>query len=94
MDEFNKRLKKLRLERKLTMRAAAKLIGIPETTYREWEYGRKIQGEPYLSIANAFGVSISELLEDESAGLTIEQRLDRIKNDVNIVHSELKKSKK
>ena len=76
------------------MRKAAQLIGVPETTYREWEYGRQIRGEPYLKIAKAFGISVSELLGAESSNLTVDQRLNRILEDTAIVHAELKKCKK
>ncbi|AUN97433.1 hypothetical protein C0V70_04780 [Bacteriovorax stolpii] len=63
-EHISKRLKRFREARNLTMREAAKRIGVPETTYREWEYGRAIRGEPYVNIARAFEVTLEDLLGD------------------------------
>ena len=49
------------------MREVAKRIRVPETTYREWEYGRAMQGQPYVAIARALGVSLHELMTGETA---------------------------
>lgn len=35
---------------------------MPITTYREWENGRKIIGEPYLELCRVFDVSLFELM--------------------------------
>lgn len=82
MDSFRKRLKRLREihDPPLTMRQAAQLVGVPESTYREWEYGRKIRGvEPYIKIAQAFGVSLDELLGARSTHeSSIEQDIEDI----------------
>ncbi|MBX3032963.1 MAG: helix-turn-helix transcriptional regulator [Bdellovibrionaceae bacterium] len=82
MDSFRKRLKRLREahDPPLTMRQAAHFVGVPESTYREWEYGRKIRGvEPYVKIAKAFGVSLDELLGAENAPeSSIEQDIEDI----------------
>ena len=64
IEPISKKLIRLRKERNLSIRETARLIDVPETTYREWEYGRSIRGEPYLKIAKAFGVSLNELLGD------------------------------
>lgn len=32
------------------------------TTYREWEFGRAIQGQPYMAMAEVLGVTLSELM--------------------------------
>ena len=44
------------------MTEVAARTGVPLTTYREWEYGRAIQGEPYGAIAKVLEVSLEELL--------------------------------
>jgi transcriptional regulator with XRE-family HTH domain len=84
---LHKRLKRFREQRKLTMRETAKLIGIPETTYREWEYGRSIRGEPYLKIAEAFGVSLEDLLGSPKRGSEL------IEGDINSLIRELSEFK-
>ena len=44
MDTIGKKLKRLRIQRDLTMREVAAGIQVPLTAYREWEYGRAIRG--------------------------------------------------
>lgn len=76
------------------MREAARRIGVPETTYREWEYGRAIRGEPYPKIAAAFGVSLEVLFgAGVSEDVTIENRLKRISEEVTAIHDQIKKLK-
>jgi transcriptional regulator with XRE-family HTH domain len=59
-----KRLRRFRTQggQKMTLNEVAKRVGVPVTTYRDWEYGREIKGEPYLRLSEAFGVSLTELL--------------------------------
>jgi DNA-binding transcriptional regulator YiaG len=42
-EPLNQRLERLRREKGLTAKAMAKLIGVAESTYREWEYGRGLK---------------------------------------------------
>ncbi len=44
------------------MKEVAEAIGVPSSTYREWEMGTKISGEPYLALSQLFGVSLSYLM--------------------------------
>lgn len=86
--EFAKHLKKLRENRKLSIRQTAKLVGVPESTYRDWEYGNAIQGEPYPQIAKAFGITLNELFgvtDDES----VDAQLDKIIAITHTVKSKL-----
>lgn len=60
---FHQRLKRLRNENKLTVKEMSARIGVPESSYREWEYGRAITGgEHYIQIAKVLGLSVYELL--------------------------------
>lgn len=62
-ETFHERLKRLRTQKGLTMKEVARAIAVPETTYREWEYGRDIKGaEPYIKLAVVFGIGVHELL--------------------------------
>jgi transcriptional regulator with XRE-family HTH domain len=63
--KFHERIRSLRESSRLTVKEIAQQIGVPESTYREWEYGRAITGEPYLKLARVLGVDIRELLGDE-----------------------------
>ena len=65
MSHFSKRLIEYRRIRKLTVKQVAENLGIPATTYRDWEYGNAITGEPYLKLANLFQISLYELLTGE-----------------------------
>lgn len=94
MEGFGRKIRKLRLERRISMREAARRIGVAETTYREWEYGRKIRGEPYRRIALTFGVSLEWLLSDSDGEMPIEDRIQRVIGDLTAVHAELQKRKK
>lgn len=80
---FGERLKKLRLVKKISQREAARRIGVHESTYRQWEYGKAIQGEPYPQIAKAFDISLEELF-GVSSEESVEDKLDKI---VTITHS-------
>lgn len=62
MESLDKRLKRLREKKGITVKQLCQEIGIPVTTYREWEYGRAITGEPYVALAQVLGVSVYELL--------------------------------
>ena len=64
-ESLGQRLKRLREEKAISIKEVAEKIGVPLTTYREWEHGRKIVGEPYAALANLLGVSIYELITGE-----------------------------
>lgn len=70
MEAFGIRLKRIRESRGLTVSGVARTAGVPPTTYREWEYGRAIKGEPYLKIADALGISVYELLTGHAPATT------------------------
>lgn len=56
------KLQQLRRQSGLSVKQIAAEIGVAQSTYRDWEYGRAIRGEPYADLAKVFGVSLSELL--------------------------------
>jgi transcriptional regulator with XRE-family HTH domain len=62
MEPIGERLKRLREKKGLSAIDVAKAINVPPSTYREWEYGRTIRGEPYLKLANVLDVSLYELM--------------------------------
>lgn len=65
MESFGQRLKKLRLTAGLSQKQVAERAGISASTYRDWEYGKQIKGEPYIDLALALNVSITELFTDK-----------------------------
>ncbi len=56
------RLKKFREEKGLTFKKVAEALDMPVSTYRDWEYGKSIRGEPYEKLARLFEVSLEELI--------------------------------
>ena len=84
MEEFNKRLKRLRIQKGYTIKSFAKKIGVPVSTYREWEYGRLIRGsKSYEVIAKVLGVSLANLLTGISNDKQlIIQKIDKLQIDL------------
>ncbi|MNJ96839.1 transcriptional repressor DicA [compost metagenome] len=62
MESLSKRLQTLRLKQGLSQKQVADQLGIAASTYRDWEYGKQIKGEPYLDLAGVFQVSLTELM--------------------------------
>ena len=68
----------------------ARQIQVAPSTYREWEYGRAIKGEPYAKLAQVFQTTLSELLLGEEARSStirkdlqeVEEILQRIKSRI------------
>lgn len=63
--EIGDRLRVYRHQRDLKPKDVAKAVGVAVTTYREWENGRRISGEPYLALAKLFQIPVAELLSGE-----------------------------
>ena len=64
MNNFAKNLTNIRRWQKLSQKEAAEKFGVPQSTYANWEQGRRepsIQGI-YL-IINTFGISANDLFE-------------------------------
>ena len=59
---LGERLRYLRTQRNLSISEVARYVGVSVSTYREWEYGRGIKGEPYLKLAILFDVNLTYLL--------------------------------
>lgn len=72
MSEFGKRLEKLRIREGLSVSEVARHISVSTSTYREWEYGRQIKGEPYEKLASILNVSLNELLTGKKLKLEIQ----------------------
>lgn len=81
METVNQRMKRLRLSAGLSLKQVAARAQIPLTTYREWEYGRAIRGEPYVRIAESLNVSLYFLLTGKKPGSTeIEENLSQMED--------------
>jgi transcriptional regulator with XRE-family HTH domain len=61
-EHISKRLQALRQKHGLTLGEVGRAINVPTSTYRDWEYGSEIKGEPYQKLAKLFGVSLTFLI--------------------------------
>lgn len=88
MNEFHKRLRRLRTEAGYTMGGMAANLKVPISTYREWEYGRTIRnGEMYVRMARILSVSVHYLL----TGVSPEKdRVSALLNSISKQFEELK----
>ena len=59
---LGERLRTLRTEKKLSISEVARHVGVSVSTYRDWEYGKEIKGEPYLKLATLLNVNLTYLL--------------------------------
>ncbi|MGE0529267.1 MAG: helix-turn-helix transcriptional regulator [Bdellovibrionales bacterium] len=79
MSPLANRLKALRARTGLSVAEVARRVNVAPSTYRDWEYGRSIKGEPYVKLAEIFGVTLSELLIGREADLRgVKKKLDEI----------------
>ena len=79
LNDLGERLKALRVTQGLSINEVAKIIGVAESTYRDWEYGRQIMGEPYEKLAKAFNTSLSFLMTGEPHEIASElEKIERI----------------
>jgi len=90
MDSIHIRLKKYRQRLCLTLQDVATQTGIPASTYKEWENGRQIRGEPYLLLAETFQIPLQELLtgEQSKAQQTL-ACIERIEKELQTLKKEL-----
>lgn len=61
-ESFPMRLRRFRTAKGIKVKDMALKLGVSVSTYRDWEYGRAIKGEPYPKIAEILSVSLHELL--------------------------------
>lgn len=82
-------IRQYRLRKGYSVVQLAQKIGVSTSTLRDWEEGRKIQGEPYSAIAEALGVSVSEILFGSEYKASIAEDLEAIEAIVKKLKSKL-----
>jgi transcriptional regulator with XRE-family HTH domain len=91
-EQLGDRLRRLRLDRGLAIEEVARQLNVSSSTYREWENGRAIQGEPYVKMRDLFQVSLEELLTGSKGDSTKAlSELVAIEKHVTALRSELLK---
>jgi transcriptional regulator with XRE-family HTH domain len=71
MESLGKRLQRLRSIKNFSQSDIAKIIGVSPSTYREWEQGRQIKGEPYEKLASIFEVTLTELITGKKTEIEV-----------------------
>ena len=67
METFAQRITKRRSSLGLTQKEVAQALGVPLSTYKEWEYGRRVQGEGvYVKLSEVLEVNLRTLLTGET----------------------------
>ena len=61
-EEFSVRLKRLREKAGLSTHELAKLIGIAQSTYSDWENGKGLRPVPYQKMSQVLAISVTELI--------------------------------
>lgn len=61
-ESFPIRLRRFRTAKGIKVKDMALQLGVSVSTYRDWEYGRAIKGEPYPKMAEILSVTLNELL--------------------------------
>ncbi|HEX7675861.1 MAG TPA: helix-turn-helix transcriptional regulator [Bdellovibrio sp.] len=90
MSGIHDRLRRLRLQQNLTINNIAEKTGISASTYKAWENGRQIQGEPYPALARVYQVSLQELITGEKANcFQILERIDRLRHELQEMKNDL-----
>ena len=86
METVGKRLKFYRVRKKLSMKQVAEILGVPASTYRDWEYGKAIQGEPYAKLAEVLDINLIELLTGKSThNRNLIDEIEKLENSVKTI---------
>ena len=65
------RLRRLRLNKRITAAEMARLIGVAPTTYREWEKSRGLSLPPFQKISQVLAISVTELISGEKPNMQV-----------------------
>ncbi len=68
----------------MSMKDIAQQIGVSDSTYREWEYGRSIRGEQcYEKLASALRISVYELVTGKPTSFQkMAETIERIEREL------------
>lgn len=82
------KIRQLRLERKMTLKETAKYLEVPVSTYRDWEYGRKMPADAILKLAEAFDVPMTIFTQREMGpGADLQRAIDLMEEALRIVRN-------
>lgn len=89
--DISEKIKKRRFELGLTAKDVAMQLNVAESTYRDWENGRKIQGEPYVQLSKILNLPLASLfgIEQSSEVIQLKMDIDQLSEQVNSIRSRL-----
>lgn len=89
-ESLGDRLRRFRVERGLSIEDVSRSLNISSSTYREWENGRAIRGEPYIKMRDLFQVSLEELMSGKKGDqYKVLGQIDTLENQVRVLRSEI-----
>ena len=91
MTKLSQRLKHLRQAQGLSAKDVAQKLNIPVSTYRDWELGTQITGEPYRELSSLFKVTLNSLMygEEKKSSEQILKMLRVIKTSLEDLENEV-----
>lgn len=90
MKTLSQRLKYFRQQKNLTVTQIARKLEVAVSTYRDWENGRAILGEPYVKLADIFGISLHRLMTGQEGDMKVVfDEIDLVKNSLYRLEREL-----
>lgn len=82
-EALHERLKRLREQKNLTAKEIAKLIGVPASTYHDWEQERGLKLPPFQKLSRVFTVSVTELISGRKPELVFAlDQLDELEKSI------------
>jgi transcriptional regulator with XRE-family HTH domain len=88
MANVGESMQRKRKAKGLSAKEVASRLNVAESTYREWENGRKIQGEPYTEISKVLDINIGFLLGIEKNELVqLQTEIDILEGHVKTIRS-------
>ncbi len=87
---LHQRLKRLRKEANLTAKEMALQVGVPQSTYVDWEHGRGMKVPPLQKISQVLAISVTELLTGQKPSLqTFVTELEKIELHLREIRAQL-----
>ena len=89
-EAIHQRLSRIRKQKSMTAKEVAKVIGVPASTYREWEYGKGLKVPPFQKLSQVLAISVTELITGEKPELSwalealteIEVKVHKLKGEI------------
>ncbi len=89
-EKLHERLRKFRENEKLSAKEMAQKIGVPQSTYLDWENGRGMRIPPFQKISQVLAISVTELVTGEKPNLNdISVELEKVEEQMREIRAQL-----